>query len=538
MDYFECAAPAENGRCSDNACPCPEVEIPRGKGYLFISQELVDFRRQYPGEEQAGAAMEARLRGAGFSGGFYSISPVLVCEQGAKLRHLDLTVAAADAAHWWATGKVPLRATPGASRQAPAAQTRSENEQAGEPSATALAEQPTPAASSAVESGVCECGATVPSDAPLCESCGRAHGWEPVVLAKEDAFKDLTCPKCPDILIPARAVFLLHVMGKTINCPTCKTELMANADKAPKWQLPPSLAAKMPTSEEALLAEVKRLQECGQKKAGAEHLAETRAIPVEDQLAGRYLLHWLDQHDSPSEAVLNAVAVNWMGHITLNLLMKGTPNLTPQQLQAYYVTMHYGSFLVHQADHCLKLAKIGHGARYILISKLALFYDDWGKAKPQTLPYDGRLAMEEAYYSAAADARAYPGDANKAGVLNLAQMWVIHAPGYTNAVGCRKGAGGRVSSPASGCFVATACYGDYNAPEVLLLRQFRDTHLLRSPLTRPLVGLYYKIGPHLAACLHRHPRFKPSVRGVLTRLAQGLEKRGFTHNNHKQGDEI
>ncbi|NLX97936.1 MAG: hypothetical protein GXY83_17375 [Rhodopirellula sp.] len=142
MDYFECAAPAGDGRCSDNACPCPEVEIPRGQGYLFISQELVDFRRQYPGEEEAGAAMEARLQGAGFSGGFYSISPVLVCEQGAKLRNLDLKTAAADAAHWWATGKVALRATPSAGSQASAAETRIESAQASAPATTALDQAP------------------------------------------------------------------------------------------------------------------------------------------------------------------------------------------------------------------------------------------------------------------------------------------------------------------------------------------------------------------------------------------------------------
>lgn len=142
MNYFECAAPPGDGCCSDNACPCPEVEIPRGQGYLFISQELVAFRRQYPGEEEAGAAMEARLRGAGFSGGFYSISPVLVCEQGAKLRNLDLKVAAADAAHWWATGKVALRATPSAGSEAPAAETRLDHKQASEPATTALDQGP------------------------------------------------------------------------------------------------------------------------------------------------------------------------------------------------------------------------------------------------------------------------------------------------------------------------------------------------------------------------------------------------------------
>lgn len=43
---------------------------------------------------------------------FYRLGPILVCEQGAKLRKLDLRVAHEDAKHWWATGEVPLRPTP------------------------------------------------------------------------------------------------------------------------------------------------------------------------------------------------------------------------------------------------------------------------------------------------------------------------------------------------------------------------------------------------------------------------------------------
>ena len=38
--------------------------------------------------------------------------PVLVCEEGAKLRKLDMRVANIDAVRWWETGKVPLRPTP------------------------------------------------------------------------------------------------------------------------------------------------------------------------------------------------------------------------------------------------------------------------------------------------------------------------------------------------------------------------------------------------------------------------------------------
>lgn len=117
MDFFESDVPSGDGCCSDNACPCPEVLIPRGTGYLYIEKDLVNMRRQYPTLASARRAMQekgAQLR-ANFGGGvkgFVRLGPILVCEQGAKLRHLDLEVAAADASHWWKTGQVPLRVTP------------------------------------------------------------------------------------------------------------------------------------------------------------------------------------------------------------------------------------------------------------------------------------------------------------------------------------------------------------------------------------------------------------------------------------------
>jgi hypothetical protein len=73
----------DSGLCSDNYCPCPQVTIPRGEGYIYIDQ--------HP------------------NGNF---TANLTCEQGAKLRSLNLEVARKDAIHWWATGRVPKRATP------------------------------------------------------------------------------------------------------------------------------------------------------------------------------------------------------------------------------------------------------------------------------------------------------------------------------------------------------------------------------------------------------------------------------------------
>ena len=119
MDYFEVPTPLGDGFCSDRACPCPGVKIPRGSGYLYISEQVVDFRRdaltiQEMAEKMARIERELeRETGVDMT----VLSPrwatgILVCEQGAKLRGLDLEVAAADAKHWWETGLMPLRATP------------------------------------------------------------------------------------------------------------------------------------------------------------------------------------------------------------------------------------------------------------------------------------------------------------------------------------------------------------------------------------------------------------------------------------------
>lgn len=48
------------------------------------------------------------------------------------------------------------------------------------------------------------------------------------------------------------------------------------------------------------------------------------------------------------------------------------------------------------------------------------------------------------------------------------------------------------------CFVATACFGDTNAPEVVSLRCFRDSVLSKSTLGRGFIGWYYANGPILA----------------------------------------
>lgn len=71
---------------------------------------------------------------------------------------------------------------------------------------------------------------------------------------------------------------------------------------------------------------------------------------------------------------------------------------------------------------------------------------------------------------------------------------------------------GITSGQKKGCFIATACYGDYHAPEVKLLRHYRDQVLQRSTLGRAFIKVYYTFSPPLANILSRSETGKKLVR--------------------------
>lgn len=67
----------------------------------------------------------------------------------------------------------------------------------------------------------------------------------------------------------------------------------------------------------------------------------------------------------------------------------------------------------------------------------------------------------------------------------------------------------------SGCFVATACYGDAGALEVQTLRRYRDEHLAAHRFGRMLIRTYYAISPGLANWLSTRPRVRALIRHSL-----------------------
>lgn len=68
-----------------------------------------------------------------------------------------------------------------------------------------------------------------------------------------------------------------------------------------------------------------------------------------------------------------------------------------------------------------------------------------------------------------------------------------------------------------GCFIATACYGSALAPEVALLRTYRDAVLRQSRAGRAFIRLYYATSPPVAEFLRRHEQARRAVRVLILR---------------------
>jgi hypothetical protein len=79
-----------------------------------------------------------------------------------------------------------------------------------------------------------------------------------------------------------------------------------------------------------------------------------------------------------------------------------------------------------------------------------------------------------------------------------------------------------------GCFVATACYGDYNSLEVLLLRNYRDEKLLTTFIGSIFVKLYYTFSPYIAQQLDKSDKLKQFVRVYFLKpIVHNIEQNNF-----------
>jgi hypothetical protein len=66
-----------------------------------------------------------------------------------------------------------------------------------------------------------------------------------------------------------------------------------------------------------------------------------------------------------------------------------------------------------------------------------------------------------------------------------------------------------------GCFIATAAYGSSMAPNVRILREFRDRFLVKNRMGKSFVNLYYKYSPPMANFIIKHDNLRMIVRMTL-----------------------
>jgi len=88
----------------------------------------------------------------------------------------------------------------------------------------------------------------------------------------------------------------------------------------------------------------------------------------------------------------------------------------------------------------------------------------------------------------------------------------------------------------SGCFIATATYESDCAPQVLILRAYRDRVLLSTRAGSKFVDFYYQVGPWIASAIHSIPILRPCFRNLFDRISTRIRNRLLMDSSDPKGD--
>ena len=80
------------------------------------------------------------------------------------------------------------------------------------------------------------------------------------------------------------------------------------------------------------------------------------------------------------------------------------------------------------------------------------------------------------------------------------------------------------NSSSGGCYIATMVYGDYEHPQVLVLREFRDNFLAQFLLGRLFIRFYYKFSPGWVKSLEHNKMINKSIKKALNAFIKIYKK--------------
>ena len=79
------------------------------------------------------------------------------------------------------------------------------------------------------------------------------------------------------------------------------------------------------------------------------------------------------------------------------------------------------------------------------------------------------------------------------------------------------------TSSSGGCYIATMVYGSYDAPQVLVLRRFRDDVLINYSLGRKFINYYYRHSPGWVAKMQDNQKINSILRSLLNVIVKSLK---------------
>ncbi len=82
----------------------------------------------------------------------------------------------------------------------------------------------------------------------------------------------------------------------------------------------------------------------------------------------------------------------------------------------------------------------------------------------------------------------------------------------------------KFSSSSGGCYIATMAYGDYDHPQVMVLRQFRDSYLSKRGWGKKFINFYYANSPRWVEALKDHKLINALIRKFLDSFVYLWEK--------------